>query len=350
MRKSTQRRGDKQESRFREGRRGTHVLLGTFTILCVAPILLGCGNNSPDPTANAVTFEVGEIKVVDDRRQLLADPLLVQVVNDAFTKYTELPAMESCVDLASWYRDGIETVLEGNLLKLMEDDTSIVSARGILLQVVTIFNDAMVEILEVDPSVCSRNNYLKNLDRLPEAGPVGVAANSLLESRGGIFDSSPSTQLGSALKQVGHVPGIDYEQVVNDAFTKYTELPAMESCVDLASWYRDGIETVLEGNLLKLMEDDTSIVSASTIIGRVMTRFTDAMVEMLKNEPSICSRADYLHTLESLPEAGPVSVAANSLRESRGGSSGSSPAAQLGLALELAEGVLEFEVAPNVEP
>ena len=217
MRELTQRRRDEQNSRFRECRRSTRVLLGPFTIVCIASVLLGCGNGSPSPTSDAVTFEVGEIKVIDDRRQLLGDPLLVQAVNEALTKYTELPTMESCVDLALWYRDGMETILDGNLLQLIEDDKSISSARGILLQIVTLHNDVLVEIINMDASICSRENFLQNLELIPEAGPVAVIAHELLEARGGMFDSSPAGQLSLALDIAEGVPltfeirGVDYE-------------------------------------------------------------------------------------------------------------------------------------------
>ena len=216
MRKLTRHRGDKQDSRFRERRRGTGALLGPFMIVCITAVLLSCGNSGPNSTAKLATFEVGEISSVYYGSELQR-PDLIQAVDEAFDKYTEIPNLENCTDLANWYRDGFEVVLDGKLTRLIKDDPSIDTARQVLVSVATLVNNVMFQLLEADPSICSRKDYLRDLESLPETGPVAASANVWLQTRGGWLNISPEVQLGVALDRLEGIPtiielkGFDYE-------------------------------------------------------------------------------------------------------------------------------------------
>ena len=216
MCKLTRCRRDKHDSSFREGRRGTRVLLGSFTIVCIASILLSCGNSGPDSNAKLATFEVGDIKS-EYYGSTLHSPDLIQAVDEAFDKYAEIPSLENCTDLATWYRDGLEVVLDGKLTNQIKGDPTIDTARQVLVSVSALINGVMFQLLEADPSICSRTDYLRVLESLPETGPVAASANLWLETRGGWLNLSPEAQLGVALDLLEGVPtvielnGFDYE-------------------------------------------------------------------------------------------------------------------------------------------
>ena len=215
MRKLRCHRGELQDAHFRERRISLRVLLGPSLVACVA-VLLGCGNSGAESNAELATFEVGDIKS-EYFGSTLHSPDLIQAVDEAFDTYTEMPSLENCADLATWYRDGLEVVLDGKLTKLIKGDPTIDTARQVLVSVSALISDMMFQLLEADPSICSRTDYLRDLESLPEAGPVATSANLWLETKGGWLNLSPEAQLGVALDllegvtTVIELKGFDYE-------------------------------------------------------------------------------------------------------------------------------------------
>ena len=193
-----------------------------FIIVLVTFVFaVSCADDGRTSGNEEVVFEFGDVRIVDDSRRypygVRRNPLLLSAVNNALAKYNQFPAMDSCADLASWYRDGLEIVFAGELEQIIVEDETIASARAIIIQTQGIFSSAIVKIIELNPSICTREDFLENIDGLPPVGRVAANFYSVVEERGGNTDISPTGHLRYALDIVEGVPlvteweGFDHE-------------------------------------------------------------------------------------------------------------------------------------------
>jgi len=197
------------------------ILFLLVSSIAVFVFAVSCADDGRTSGNEEVVFEFGDVRIVDDSRRypygVIGNPLLLSAANNALAKYNNFPEMNSCADLASWYRNGLETVIDGELEKIVLEDETIASARAIIIQTQGIFSSAIVKILELNPSICTREDFLQDIDRLPEVGPVAANVYSILEDRGGNTDISPTGHLRYALDIVEGVPlvteweGFDHE-------------------------------------------------------------------------------------------------------------------------------------------
>lgn len=211
--------GSKQEYISpRENRRieRSRSLLCAVLMVCASSTLLGCGVDSSDSTSNAVVFHSDDFES-EFQGILLTDPLIIDQVNEAVSKYTDSPIVNGCIEMAAWYENGLEVIFDGNLIQMIEDDRTIDTARQVVPSVADMLRKVMIDVLKEDPALCSRESYVRAVDFIPEAGPVAQRARLLLRERGGEFGISPSETLGLALDIVEGVPvvteleGFDYE-------------------------------------------------------------------------------------------------------------------------------------------
>lgn len=114
--------------------------------------------------------------------------------------------MKNCVDLAIWFRDGLETALEGKLIELIGNDPSVYTGRQILPSTTQILQQVMQQVLEADPSLCTKALYDKSVASMPETGPLAQEAKALLNKRGGHMGFSPAGQLGVVVDIVEGIP------------------------------------------------------------------------------------------------------------------------------------------------
>lgn len=181
--------------------------IGRYTAvaaICLSILtILGCSNHDVESSSSKYRF--GNI-VVERTHLLLTDADLITAVSNAFDNYTLAPDVQNCTDLAYWFRDGLEAVLEGNLVRLIQSDMTLTIGEQILPPVVGVFSQALVETLQLNPSVCTRESYIASVETLPEPGPIALEARTLLLERGGDKSVSPSAHLDSAVNVVEGVP------------------------------------------------------------------------------------------------------------------------------------------------
>ena len=183
--------------------RMTDALRSQVAVLALSFVVVGCaalaGNDSSGSTYRFGNYEV------EKRHYQVADPNRRSALDDAFSKYSIAPVLDDCYSIAKWHRDGLEIVLEGELLRQIEEDPSIESAEQILASTNPIFSSLLYEILTTNPSICSREEYLRVEETLPVIGPNAQRAEALFNERGGYHNMSASENLGWTVDDVAGV-------------------------------------------------------------------------------------------------------------------------------------------------
>ena len=184
----------------------TDELRGQIVVLALCFIVVGCAALAGNDSSGS-TYRFGDYEV-EKRYHEVTDPNRRSALDDAFSKYSIAPALDDCQSMATWYRDGLEVVLEGELLRQIEEDPSVESAKEILLSTKPIFGTLFHDILIDNPSLCSREEYLSVAETLPGIGPNAKRAEAMLNERGGQFNMSASVSLGGIVDAVAGVPRV----------------------------------------------------------------------------------------------------------------------------------------------
>lgn len=177
-----------------------------FGLLCILMFcLLLPGSAVSNSDWKYVNYTVGQFDV-RYISFMLSNPELIQAVEVAVNNYDTVPDVNNCVELATWFRDGLETVLKGNLIELVANDPSVYTGRQVLPSITGILRQVMQQVLEADPSLCTKESYDDNLAVIPETGPLALKAKALLNKRGGHMGFSPAGQLGVVVDIVEGIP------------------------------------------------------------------------------------------------------------------------------------------------
>ncbi|WP_419919883.1 hypothetical protein [Candidatus Poriferisocius sp.] len=184
-------------------RRNTHFLKRNFFLflisLIIAILLAGCGDDGSN--SSSIVFKSGEFEI-EHGGKVSNDPEIVAAVNQAIKRYTEPPKTSGCVDLATWYADGLEIIFTGELVQMVEQDISTHTGSQVIPLVSGTLQDVMIEVLKENPTLCPRNDDIRDTSMaqtIPELGPIAQKANDLLEARGGHYSPDPMNVLSTAI-------------------------------------------------------------------------------------------------------------------------------------------------------
>ena len=175
-------------------------------VVALSFVVLGCAALTSNDSSGS-TYRFGNYEV-EKRHYQVTDPNRRSALDDAFSKYSIAPVLDDCYSIAKWHRDGLEVVLEGEMLRQIEEDPSVESTEQILLSTNPIFGSLLYEILTANPSLCSREEYLRVKETLPVIGPNAQRAEALFNERGGYYNMSASEHLGWTVDDVAGVPRV----------------------------------------------------------------------------------------------------------------------------------------------
>ena len=128
------------------------------------------------------------------------DPELAEAVSRALDKYTVLPDVPDCTELAQWYVDGLEVVLHGEILEILRTTSSSDIATQSLPRVSVALQDKMAETLRQNEGLCPREPGFDNSQLvIPELKPLAREALNLMEQTGVYYSIDASTVLRFAI-------------------------------------------------------------------------------------------------------------------------------------------------------
>ena len=173
-----------------------------IVLCCVAVFgltITGCSSSEKNYSEGDILYQSGEF-VIEQGPPLELDPELAEAVSQAVDKYTVSPDVDDCGDLAQWYVDGLEVVLQGEILEILRATSSSDVATQSLPRVSTALKEKMVETLRQHKSLCPREpSYQGGATAAPELGAVAQEALRLMEKTGVNYSIDAPTVLRLAI-------------------------------------------------------------------------------------------------------------------------------------------------------
>lgn len=162
-------------------------------------IISGCSHevtNSPD---EVILYQDGDF-VIGRSPPPELDPELAKAVSQAVNKYTVLPDVADCTELAQWYVNGLEVVLQGEILEILRANSSIDIALQSLPRVSSALRDKMVNTLRQNDRLCPREpDFDYSILEISELKPLAREALNLMERTGVYFSIDAPTVLRLAI-------------------------------------------------------------------------------------------------------------------------------------------------------
>ncbi len=173
-----------------------------LVLCCVAVfglIITGCSSSEKSRSEGDILYQSGEF-VIEQGPPLELDPELAEAVGRAVDKYTVLPDVADCSELAQWYVDGLEVVLQGEILEILRTTSSSDIATQSLPRVSAALQDRMAETLRQNDGLCLREPGSDNSQLvIPELKPIAREALNLMEQTGVYYSIDASTILKFAI-------------------------------------------------------------------------------------------------------------------------------------------------------
>jgi|GEM_PF-3355076 len=172
-------------------------------VLCWVAVLgltiPGCSSSAKDYSEGDILYQSGEF-VIEQGPPLELDREFAEAVSRAVDKYTVSPDVDDCSDLAQWYVDGLEVVLEGEILEILRNTSSTDVATQSLPRVSIALKEKMVETLRRNRSLCPREpNYQGDEIAALELEQIAQEALGLMEKTGVYFSIDAPTVLRLAI-------------------------------------------------------------------------------------------------------------------------------------------------------
>ena len=161
--------------------------------------ITGCSSTVKNSSDEGILYQDGEF-VIGQGPPLELDPELAEAVHRAVNKYTVLPDVTDCTELAQWYVDGLEVVLQGEILEILRATSSSDIATQSLPRVSVALQEKMAETLRQNEWLCPREPGFDNsILAIPELKPLAREALNLMEQTGVYFSIDASTVLKFAI-------------------------------------------------------------------------------------------------------------------------------------------------------